>query len=272
MITQTDITAFQAAIWQYHALHRRSFSWREHISPYRVLVSEIMLQQTQVSRVAVKFEAFMAAFPDFRALASASFHDVLKVWKGLGYNRRALALHKTAQLIVLNYHDELPQEAHLLEALPGIGKATARSIIAFAFNQPSVFIETNIRTVFINAFFPDRVDVHDRELLPLVACTVDAKAPREWYYALMDYGVMLKKTVGNKSRQSAHYHRQSSFKGSDRELRGLILQALIDNQQLMRADLLALIDQEGLRIERMLNDLCAEGLVREDKGLLTIGH
>lgn len=270
MITQTTIEKFKTKIWEYHAQHRRFFTWRDDITPYKILVSEIMLQQTQASRVAQKFDDFISAFPDFKALAYAPFPEVLKLWKGLGYNRRALALHKTAQIIARDFNHELPKDAHVLETFPGIGRATARSIIAFAFNIPSVFIETNIRTVFIAAFFPDRIDVHDRELIPLVALTLDKEAAREWYYALMDYGVMLKKTVGNKSRQSVHYNRQSPFAGSDRELRGMILQILLENQKLKREKLIKLLGKDQSRIERMIVNLCSEGLVSEQANLLSI--
>jgi A/G-specific adenine glycosylase len=265
-----DLTAFTTRIWQYHAEHRRPFPWRDQISPYYVLVSEVMLQQTQAPRVVAKFESFIEQFPDFLSLAHAPFHDVLKQWKGLGYNRRALALQKTAQAIVESYLGVLPDEPDILVTLPGIGKATASSIVAFAFNKPVVFIETNIRTVFIHAFFPERTDVHDRELIPLIAACVDKDAPREWYYALMDYGVMLKKTVGNLSQQSAHYHRQSPFLGSDRQIRGQILEALLQHQQLPKADLHLLLKKDASRVERMLNDLCAEGLVKHDAGVVRI--
>lgn len=265
---EQDFSAFREAIWAHYKIHRRAFPWRDVISPYRVVVSEIMLQQTQAHRVVAKFEPFISQFYDFASLASAPFSDVLALWKGLGYNRRALALQKIAQHIV-HYHDGiLPQDPAILSTFSGIGKATAASIVAFAFNLPTVFIETNIRTVFINAFFANRDRVFDREIEPLVALTVDQDSPREWYYALMDYGVMLKKTIGNENKKSAHYTRQSRFLGSNRELRGKILQALLDNKLVERTTLPIILQRNHDRVDAMLSALVAEGLVREHGGMV----
>lgn len=265
-----DIASFQKTIWAHYREHRRSFAWRDDISPYRVFISEIMLQQTQTTRVRLQFDPFIEKFPDFFALARAPFADVLKLWKGLGYNRRALALKNAALSIVENYHGELPNDPAQLVTLPGIGKATAGSIAAFAFNKPTVFIETNIRTVFINAFFKDQIDVSDQELYPLVERTLDQHAPREWYYALMDYGVMLKKTVGNVSRRSAHYHRQSRFLGSDREIRGKILGALLHHPRVKRDNLATLIAADDTRTKKILDALMREGLVTMDNSCIRI--
>ncbi len=186
-----------------------------------------MLQQTQVSRVIPKYDAWLARFPNFKKLAAASLSDVLLMWKGLGYNRRGLALHKIAQILIAEKRS-LPRTTDELVALPAIGPNTAGSIMAFAYNEPTIFIETNVRTVFIHHFWKaaSRRKPTDKEILKLVAQTIDRKNPREWYYALMDYGTHLKKTVGNKSRESATYRTQSRFKGSNRELRAAILFAL----------------------------------------------
>lgn len=265
-----DLASFKTLIWDHYQKNRRSFPWRDEISPYRVVVSEVMLQQTQADRVVAKFDAFIAAFPNFTTLAAAPFHDVLLLWKGLGYNRRALALHKIAQAITQEHQGTLPQDPEILVTLPGIGKATACSIVAFAFNKPVVFIETNIRTVFIHAFFADRTDIHDKELMPLIISTLDQNAPRDWYYALMDYGVMLKKTVGNKSRQSSHYHRQSRFVGSDRQIRGQILEVVLRQKSVSKTQLPLLLNQEPARVFSMLTDLCAEGLLREDGTIIQV--
>lgn len=254
--------AFVARIWAYHREHRRAFPWRDVVSPYGVFISEVMLQQTQTHRVVPKYLAFVDAFADFNALANAPFADILALWKGLGYNRRALALKNAAQIIVEDFGGILPDDPALLVSLPGIGKATASSITAFAFNKPTVFIETNIRTVFIDAFFKDRTDVHDRELLPLIEATLAHHASREWYYALMDYGVMLKKTHGNVSRQSVHYHRQSRFVGSDRQVRGKILGVLLTQPRIAQRQLPRLVGADDERCERILRDLHQEGLIK----------
>ncbi|MBT8334156.1 MAG: A/G-specific adenine glycosylase, partial [Deltaproteobacteria bacterium] len=196
---------FRSIIFHYYFTHQRIFSWRSHITPYRVVVSELMLQQTQTIRVAEKFEPFITAFPDFNSLARARFAEILTVWKGLGYNRRAKYLQDIAQMVIQQYGGSLPDDPDTLRLFPGIGPATAASICAFAYNAPTVFLETNIRTVFIHFFFAEKTTVHDRDILPLVEQTLDSQRPREWYYALMDYGVMLKKTIGNLGRRSSHY-------------------------------------------------------------------
>lgn len=253
--------AFCRIIYHLYENKRRAFAWREHISPYRVIVSEIMLQQTQTERVADKFDTFITAFPDFETLVRAPFSDVLLYWKGLGYNRRALALQKIASIVTHEHAGIVPHDIKTLELWPSIGKATARSIITFAFNQPTTFIETNIRTVFIYFFFPNGIHIHDDELEPLVQASVDQKSPRDWYYALMDYGVMLKKTVGNFSKQSKHHTKQSRFIGSDRQLRGVILQILLDTQQLDYNFLCQIVDKNPDRVKKIISDLHKEGFL-----------
>ncbi len=279
-LTPAMIDRFNFAVYGYYKANRRSFSWREHITPYRVVVSEVMLQQTQTDRVAQKFDIFVEQFPDFQTLAAAPFDHVLRFWKGLGYNRRAQALQKIARLVVDQYAGILPDDPEILKTFPGLGPATAASIIAFAYNKPNAFIETNIRTVFIYTFFPQAVSagevpegtagsnlhlsqikIRDSNLMPLIAQALDRVNPRQWYYALMDYGVMLKKEVGNISRLSAHYTKQSRFEGSDRQIRGRILQVLLDCPGIGDEDLIAEIRKEPARIMRILEDLVQEKFV-----------
>jgi len=260
MLTRTQIESLQRCIWDYYHQHRRSFAWRDEITPYRVFISEVMLQQTQTNRVITKFEEFVGAFPDFVSLADASLGDVLRVWQGLGYNRRGKFLHQAAQQVMKEHGGLLPADSALLVTLPGIGPATAASISAFAFNTPTVFIETNIRSVFIHSFFSKRLDVHDKELIPLIKATLDIGRPREWYYALMDYGVMLKLRHKNPSRRSRHHAVQSKFEGSDRQVRGIILRALSHHMLLSEVDLHHKTDKDE-RFERILEGLCREGMV-----------
>ncbi len=254
---------FQKIIYQYYHDNKRIFTWRENITPYRIVVSEIMLQQTQTDRVAKKFDIFIQKFPTFQDLASASFEQVLRYWKGLGYNRRALNLHKTAQRVVKYFEGQLPDDPEILVELPGIGAATAASICAFAFNKPTIFIETNIRTVFIYFCFQQGQKVHDKDIMPLIQKTLDAQQPREWYYALMDYGVMLKKTVGNLNRQSKHYSKQSKVQGSDRQIRGMILQILLDIPGISQTDLTSKLGKQEQRVNIILDQLCSEGFVEK---------
>lgn len=267
---EENLLAFREIIWRYYDNHRRAFPWRETISPYTVLVSEVMLQQTQCSRVAKQFPPFITAFPDFAALAQAPFSEILRLWKGLGYNRRAMNLQKVAALIMDQHQGVLPKDIDELQKFPGIGKATARSIFTFAFDAQSVFIETNIRTVFLFYFFQGRTTkVHDREIEAWVAKTLDADRPRDWYYALMDFGVLLKKNGANLNHQSVHYKAQSKFTGSDRQLRGKILDFLLKNSDTER-DLAKYFVDEEPRFSRILDQLCNEGLVKKVDGLCTL--
>lgn len=217
---------FIAIIKSYYQEHKRIFAWRDIDNPYFVYVSEVMLQQTQTTRVIEKFDQFTRAFPTLPSLAQASLAQVLFYWQGLGYNRRGKFLHQAARIMQEQYEGCVPQSPEELVMLPGIGQATASSIAAFAYNSPTVFIETNIRTVFIHFFFPEEEGVTDAALLPLVESTLDYTEPRQWYYALMDYGVMLKKVHGNASRRSKHYTKQSRFEGSTRQVRGAIIRLL----------------------------------------------
>lgn len=261
------ITLFRSIIYDYYATNKRSFDWRQNPTAYNVVVSEVMLQQTQTDRVAPKFKVFIERFPTFQALAISSFHDVLAHWKGLGYNRRALGLQAIAQSITDHYDGQLPSDVATLETFPNIGPATARSITAFAFNAPTVFIETNIRTVFIYFFKSNIKAVSDKELMPIIDNALDKENPREWYYALMDYGVMLKKSVGNVSQRSAHYKKQSPFIGSDRQLRGRILQVLLDCQRVSFDTLLELLDKkdQSQRIERIIERMKCDTLIVVEK-------
>jgi A/G-specific adenine glycosylase len=260
-LSSHEKTAFQQTIWSFYRQQGRTFAWRNAPNPYCVVVSEIMLQQTQTYRVAPKYEQFIITFPTFAALAAAPLRDVLSVWQGLGYNRRGKALHEIAQKVVDEYAGLLPNNPTILETFPGIGAATAGSICAFAFNVPTVFIETNIRTVYLHFFFQGQDDVHDKQLLPLIEQTLDTSNPREWYYALMDYGVYLKKLHANPSRRSAHHTKQSKFEGSDRQIRGMIIKLLTERQHLKVSQIIAATGKEAERVHKALEQLCAEGLV-----------
>jgi A/G-specific adenine glycosylase len=270
ILTTKEIKAFQGQIYGYYRRHGRDLPWRRTTNPYHIVVSEIMLQQTQVERVHGKYLDFINAFPDFDSLSRASQKDVLALWQGLGYNRRALALKRLAENVVSMHGGALPQDVNALNSLPGIGKTTAGEILAFAFNTPTVFIETNIRRVFIHEFFDGEEDVKDTEILPLVEATVDGENPREWYWALMDYGSMLKKNVENPNRRSAHYTRQTPFEGSDRRIRGLVVKRLLNHMPLSAE---ILVEETGVgfdHLKRILAGLVNEGFICEDKGLYKI--
>lgn len=236
--------------------------WRDDTRPYYVLVSELMLQQTQVDRVIPKFTAFVAVFPDERALARASLHEVLQLWQGLGYNRRAKYLHDAAKKIVDEYEGVFPSEKDTLLSLPGVGPNTAGAILNYAYAVPTPFIETNVRTVYFHHFFPEGEVVSDTELLALVEATIDVEQPREFYWALMDYGSWLKRQGAGRLRQSAHYKKQSPLKGSVREVRGQIIRELTTGPR-RHADL-AVRYKDDERFPVALQGLIRDRLVARD--------
>ncbi len=269
-LTTRQIAAFRALVYAEYARHKRLMPWRWIDDPYRVLVSEVMLQQTQVERVMKKYPEFIRAFPTVQRLAVASLGDILAVWQGMGYNRRALALSRAARAITRGFCGEVPRSVDDLESLDGIGPQSARSIAVFAFNQPHAFIETNIRSVFLHHFFSGRTGVKDEEIIPLVAQALDGINPREWYYALMDYGTVLKRRFPNPSRRSAHYAVQSRFHGSTRQLRGRILRGLVGKNR-VRAGLLRKTCGAGpARFGEAVRDLVREGMIRNTGGYLRI--
>lgn len=262
-----QLQSFKRFIWGFYRDQGRVFAWRNNDDPYAIVVSEIMLQQTQTYRVEPKFEFFMVEFPTFAALAAAPLQQLLAAWQGLGYNRRALALQGIAQRVTNEFGGILPNDPEILVTFKGIGPATAASICAFAFNRPTIFIETNIRSVFIHSFFKDRDAVHDKELLPLIEATLDRENPREWYYALMDYGVFLKKEKGNPSRKSKHHSKQSRFEGSDRQLRGAIVRTVTRFGEISHEELFKAVKElDGDRFERILAALEKEGFLAKKKG------
>lgn len=261
------VRAFQKKIRGYYAQSGRDFVWRRTQNPYHILVSEIMLQQTGVSRVEKKFPEFIRAFPNFQTLARAPLARVVGVWQGMGYNRRVLALKKIAELVMKEFKGNLPKDIEALDALPGIGAHTAGSIRAFAFNLPAVFLETNIRAVYIHEFFSSNTRVHDRALLPHIEQTLDNDNPRMWYYALMDYGAHLKKTTVNPSRQSLHHHTQSKFEGSHRQVRGMVLRALLQHGRMAEGGITARVKAVPVRIRTALQELTKEGFIRQTKGV-----
>lgn len=216
---------FVSCVWEMGKLHQRnSLPWRYIDDPYAVYISEVMLQQTQVSRVLHYWPEWMKRFPTIDSLAAASTYDVLEQWQGLGYNRRALALKQSAEICSESNKGKLPKTYNDLVALPGIGPATAAGIISFAFQKPSIYIETNVRAVFIHHFFTSEdTTISDKQIAPLVEQTCSQDKPREWYYALLDYGAYLKKNIANPSRRSAVYTKQSKFEGSARQKRSFIV-------------------------------------------------
>ncbi|MGH7218535.1 MAG: A/G-specific adenine glycosylase [Candidatus Microsaccharimonas sp.] len=261
---------FQELIWQQGRELYRDMPWRRDTRPYYVLVSEIMLQQTQVDRVIPKFEAFIAAFPTVKSLAAASLADVLTLWSGLGYNRRAKFLHEAAKKIQTEFSGVFPETLPALVSLPGVGVNTAGALLAYSFNQPAIFIETNVRTVYFYHFFETQATVTDAELREIVEETIDREHPREWYWAIMDYGSYLKRQGVGRNDKSRHYKKQSPLKGSVREVRGQILKVLASGDMSI-AELQTALQADD-RFPVALEGLRQDGLVSETGGQLHLAR
>ena len=270
-VKRSRIIQFQNFILKWYAKYgRHELPWRTTSDPYKILVSELMLQQTQVDRVIPKYLAFLQKFPTVEVLATASLSDVLQMWQGLGYNRRAKFVWQTAQKIVSDFSGSFPSTPEELQKLPEIGPYTASAVSTFAFNNPETVIETNIRAVYILHFFPDRTDVDDLELLPMISEAIYTKNPREWYAALMDYGTHLKKVMPNPSRKSKHHSMQSRFQGSPRQVRGEIIRYLTQNEVLEYSVLKSMIQGKIAYFDTVLSDLVSEDMVSELNGVYSL--
>lgn len=255
----------------------RDLPWRNTRDAYAIWISEAMLQQTQVSRVLKRWERFLRRFPTIDALASASNADVLEEWQGLGYNRRALNLKRAADICSVQYAGAMPKTEGELEALPGIGKATAAGILAFAYDEPAVYIETNVRAVYLEAAFPDEDQVSDSRLRPFVQSTCPAADVRGWYYALLDIGAQLKAERPNPSRRASAYTTQSRFEGSRRQKRAWIVREVLACPGLASAELLKRLNAAEVEAGRecvsehdfdtMMQGLASEGFFSQRDGV-----
>lgn len=283
-IPPEDILAFHEALsTHYYQSGRHDMLWRipepdGSFDPYKIMVSEVMLQQTQVDRVAPKYTAFVARFPGTAELAAASLGDVLRLWTGLGYNRRAKYLWQAAATVETTFGGRFPDTVAALKTLPGVGVNTAGAIITYAYNRPVQFVETNIRTVIIHHFFKDAAGIADRDILTTLEAVMqaggiqeehlDARAnPREFYWAMMDYGSFLKKTVGNLNRASTSYSRQSTFEGSRRKVRGAVIRLLAEHER-TRLDIQGEIADE--RLDDVIVALLSEGMIISEGDVLRL--
>jgi A/G-specific adenine glycosylase len=266
------VEEFRATVYSFYEKEGRSFPWRERLEPWGVLVSEVMLQQTQTERVVPYWEKWIEKWPRPGDLCGASLEEVLREWSGLGYNRRARYLKECAGVIAGEYGGRVPEGRAELERLPGIGAYTAGAVSCFAWNRPEVFIETNIRAVMIHFFFGDRPGIRDAEIFPLLEAHLDREEPRKWYWALMDYGAALKKLTPNPGRRGARYRRQSGFRGSFRELRGGLIRALVSGGPagLEELERLPGIGRDKEEVYRALKALEKESMVAEEGGIYRI--
>ena len=250
----------------YEKCGRHDLPWRQTHDPYLILVSELMLQQTQVNRVISKYEAFTQKYPTAQRLAKSSLGDVLRLWQGLGYNRRAKFLLECAQTIVTDHNGIFPTDYRELLQLPGIGPYTAAAICAFAYNQPIELIETNVRQVYIHHFYKNKAEVTDVQILEKVSITLPADNARAWYAALMDYGTHLKSLHGNNTRIVRGYTKQSKFKGSNREVRAAIVRVLTTKSLTKTQLWVELAEYDETKIATQLDSLLKEQLVVVSKG------
>jgi A/G-specific adenine glycosylase len=263
-MNEKEIRSFQRTVYK-NASPLRLLPWRWNDNPYHVVVSELMLQQTQVDRVLPRFEEFTICFPSFRALANASFEEVFSRWQGLGYNRRAQHLHTLAKIVSTDYLGELPRCKELLRTLPGIGTYTAAAISVIAFQEPAAMIETNIRTAYHHSFFSGEEGIRDAQLLPIIEQTIDKDDCRSWFYALMDYGSKLKSVHRGIGQMSAHYKKQSKFVGSNRQARGQILSLLSKVGPCRLLQLVAEVGREKDEVMRIVISLEKEAFVVRDR-------
>lgn len=291
--TPEELLAFRATVRERGRELYRDLPWRRTRDPYAIWISEVMLQQTQVSRVDGRWQRWLERFPTPAALAAAEPADVLDEWQGLGYNRRALAVHRAAQA-VCEAGGQMPVAERELVALPGIGPATAAGIRAFAFNLHGVYLETNVRTVLLHELLSGREGVSDRELFALadLTCPPDGEEgtapfshpddPRTWYYAMLDYGAYLKRTVPNPSRRAKAHARQSRFEGSHRQKRAEMVRLLLAHRadpaggapEDALAKELSQLEQKAGRTaigakdaRALLLELAAEGFCRQEGGI-----
>ncbi len=264
MINRKKVKEIQKVVWAHYEKNgRHTLPWRKTKDPYRILVSEVMLQQTQVARVIPKYQAFLKRFKTLSVLAEAPLREVLVMWQGLGYNRRAKALHELAKIVVSEHGRKLPKTYEELVRLPGIGPYTASAICAFAYGIARPMVETNIRTVLFYHFPFSKGAVSDAELLPIVEEMLDTVKPRDWYYALMDYGTFLKEQGVRSNAMSAHYTPQTKFKGSEREIRGAILRHLSKVAEEGEKNLVRALPFNVVKIRTQLKNLEKEGMVRK---------
>jgi len=268
-ISDKDIQEFTSRAWRYYKkFGRHDLAWRKKTDPYSITVSEVMLQQTQVTRVEEYFKKWMKEFPTIKKLSQSELSDVLKQWQGLGYNRRGKYLHDIAKKIMNDFGGVFPEESEHLRSLPGVGSYTQAAIEAFSYNKRSILVETNIRTAVIYHFFKNKETVTEKEIEHVLECcykkgTKAYKNPREWNWALMDYGSHLKKEVGNLNKKSKTYTKQSRFEGSTRQLRSGILRYILSKGVVSALEIEKASANRKKEVAGLLIELQKEGMIQE---------
>jgi len=266
--SKRDITTFQTMILSWWEKNKRDFPWRHTYDPYKILVSEMMLQQTQAVRVVTKFAEFVTAFPSIQSLAQATPASVLRMWKGMGYNRRALYLHNTAKLVVDKYDGIVPTNEHQLLDLPGLGTYTARAILVFAYKMDIAMVDTNIRQIMTHFFFDD---VSQSE--KLIQSVADKLVPRgkswDWHQALMDYGALKLHEDVFKGSKVRSIKKALPFKETKRYFRGRIIDHLREKtyRQTVLIDMLCrTYGKSNAFYVSLLKTLKKEGFIEQQRG------
>ena len=255
-----NIDQFQKLINSWYREYRRDLPWRNTFDAYSILVSEIMLQQTQVSRVLNYYDKFLKTYPTFSALATADNKTLFDLWSGLGYWKRALNLKKIAEIVEEKYEGVLPREINILKTLPGIGEYTSAALLCFIYNYPVAFIETNIRKVIKHFFFKDEEFVSDKEIYKIAELTLDRNNPREWNYALMDYG-----SSQFKKNNTGKTFKRESFANSNRYYRGELIRFINLNGEVSISEIRKLLNnmsQDKITNSRL--NIILDSLVKDE--------
>ena len=261
VLNNQDIELFRQKIFDFYQLNRRSFPWRETYDRYAVMVSEIMLQQTQAERVVGKFNAWMERFPDTRSLASASLREVLRLWSGLGYNLRGQRLQSCAKVVMERFNGIVPASPELLKTLPGIGEYTCRSIPVFADNFDAAAVDTNIRRIIIH-----ELSLPEDTPKPHIQHAAEQLLPkgrsRDWHNALMDYGSL---NLTSRRTGIRPLTKQSKFQGSKRWYRGRLIKELIHSEGMFLEEIEEKYADCSWNILEIVSDLISEGLVERSE-------
>lgn len=257
-LSQKEIRSFQNKIFSWYSLNKRDLPWRKTRDAYHILVSEVMSQQTQINRVIPKYEQWMKFFPTLSDLERGKTSDVLRIWSGLGYNRRALNLKKTAETLVRTNNGIFPENEKQLVKLPGIGTYTARAILCFSYNQQFAVLDTNVRKVILTQF--SHVSVKEGEVQQIANELLPRGKAYEWNQALMDYAQkMLKK-------EKITIPKQSTFIGSHRYYRGRVLKLLLEKKEVKTKELGILLkgdfsERDEQWLQSLVSELSCEGFI-----------
>lgn len=255
-VSQERIQQFQKKVFSFYRKKKRELLWRKTSDPYKILLSEFMLQQTQVNRVLLYYEQWIAKWPTIYALAAASLPEVLQMWMGLGYNTRAVNLHRAARKIVAEYNGDVMTAVKQYKELPGIGRYTSHAVQIFSANADLVTVDTNIRRIFIREFNLSE-QISDKELWKLAEACLPRGKSRDWHNALMDYGALslTAQKTGIKPKTQ-----QSRFEGSDRQIRAKILRYLL-TKDMSISELKKNLGIEQIRLFPILEKMISEKII-----------